>query len=80
MVLMVFIIVMTTTGIITIALGEIIVTDRGILGHIITSPTIMDGRIIVLIIPFIPIIIIITTIIPTTGITDRATIKTLKTK
>jgi hypothetical protein len=75
-----FIIVMTTTGIITIALGEIIVTDRGILGHIITSPTIMDGRIIVLIIPFIPIIIIITTIIPTTGITDRATIKTLKIK
>lgn len=80
MVLMDFIIVMTTTGIITIALGEIIVTDRGILGHIITSPTIMDGRIIVLIIPFIPIIIIITTIIPTTGITDRATIKTLKIK
>jgi hypothetical protein len=75
-----FIIVMTTTGIITIALGEIIVTDRGILGHIIMSPTIMDGRIIVLIIPFIPIIIIITTIIPTTGITDRATIKTLKIK
>jgi hypothetical protein len=75
-----FIIVMTTTGIITIALGEITVTDRGILGHIITSPTIMDGRIIVLIIPFIPIIIIITTIIPTTGITDRATIKTLKIK
>jgi hypothetical protein len=75
-----FIIVMTTTGIITIALGEIIVTDRGILGHIITSPTIMDGRIIVLIIPFIPIIIIITTIITTTGITDRATIKTLKIK
>ncbi len=80
MVLMDFIIVMTTTGIITIALGEITVTDRGILGHIITSPTIMDGRIIVLIIPFIPIIIIITTIIPTTGITDRATIKTLKIK
>jgi hypothetical protein len=75
-----FIIVMTTTGIITIALGEIIVTDRGILGHIITSPTIMDGRIIVLITPFIPIIIIITTIIPTTEITDRATIKTLKIK
>jgi hypothetical protein len=75
-----FIIVMTTTGIITIALGEIIVTDRGILGHIITSPTIMGGRIIVLIIPFIPIIIIITTIITTTGITDRATIKTLKIK
>jgi len=80
MVLMDFIIVMTTTGIITIALGEIIVTDRGILGHIITSPTIMDGRIIVLITPFIPIIIIITTIIPTTEITDRATIKTLKIK
>jgi hypothetical protein len=75
-----FIIVMTTTGIITIALGEITVTDRGILGHIITSPTIMDGRIIVLITPFIPIIIIITTIIPTTEITDRATIKTLKIK
>ena len=80
MVLMDFIIVMTTTGIITIALGEITVTDRGILGHIITSPTIMDGRIIVLITPFIPIIIIITTIIPTTEITDRATIKTLKIK